>query len=83
MTAIPDIILHDPNNVSQKLVRGRREHKPSVPVMKDTKTSGSGGGGGGGKKPGGHQKSNSVKHKNKNSGYSIAAISIQRKYKNI
>ena len=82
MPDIPAIILHDPNNVSQKLVRGRTEHKPSVPVMKDTKSSGSGGGGGGGggkhPKPGGHQKSNSVKHKKNPAGYSTAAISIQK-----
>ena len=54
MPDTPDIVLHDPNNVSQKLVRGKTtEHKTSG-TMKETKSSGSGGGGGG-SKGGGNQ----------------------------
>ena len=81
MPDIPAIILHDPNNVSQKLVRGRTEPKPSAPVMKETKSSGSGGGGGGGGKPKGHQKSNSVKHKKNPSGYGIDAVLVYSYFK--
>ena len=73
MPEIPDIILHDPNNVSQKLVRGRKtlkiEKEPeykSAFIMKDTKSTGGGGGKGGGNQP---KKSVSVKGKNKAPGY--------------
>ena len=60
MPDTPDIILYDPDNKSQKLVRGRTESTKSVEkVMKETKSSGGGG------KSGGSQlkKSSSVKTK--------------------
>ena len=70
MVETPDIILYDPDNKSQKLVRGRSEKKVEItkhntaPVMKDTKSSGGGG------KSGGSQlkKSSSVKTKKNTSG---------------
>ena len=70
MVETPDIILYDPDNKSQKLVRGRSEKKVEItkhstaPVMKDTKSSGCGG------KSGGSQlkKSSSVKTKKNASG---------------
>ena len=70
MVETPDIILYDPDNKSQKLVRGRSEKKVELtkhsvaPVMKDTKSSGGGG------KSGGSQlkKSSSVKTKKNASG---------------
>ena len=74
MVETPDIILYDPDNKSQKLVRGRSEKKveltrnSTAPVMKDTKSSGSGGGG---KSGGGSnlKKSASVKTKKNAAGY--------------
>ena len=74
MVETPDIILYDPDNKSQKLVRGRSEKKVELaknitaPVMKDTKSSGSGGGG---KSGGGSnlKKSASVKTKKNAAGY--------------
>ena len=70
MVETPDIILYDPDNKSQKLVRGRSEKKVEItkhstaPVMKDTKSTGGGG------KSGGSQlkKSSSVKTKKNASG---------------
>ena len=62
MLATPDIILYDPDNKSQKLVRGRKESIISAEkVMKDAKSSGGGGKSG----TGGSQlkKSSSVKTK--------------------
>ena len=61
MPDTPDIVLHDPNNVSQKLVRGKTERRKSVEnppsktnsrrnslVHSKTMKEGKGGGGGGG-----------------------------------
>ena len=65
MPETPDIILHDPDNVKQKLVRGKSEAKPPPP--KETKGSGAGGGGG---KSGTSQNKKGAAAKNKkNSGY--------------
>ena len=65
---IPDVILHDPNNVKQKLVRGRKksiiEDKPA-PVMTNTKNAGGGGGGG---KGGGNKKANAANTKKNSKG---------------
>ena len=60
MPDTPDIVLHDPNNVSQKLVRGKTERRKSVEnpkpktnarrnslVHSNTMKEGKGGGGGG------------------------------------
>ena len=78
MVETPDIILYDPDNKSQKLVRGRSEKKVEIknstaPVMKDTKSSGSGGGG---KSGGGSnlKKSASVKTKKNAAGYFIYKV---------
>ena len=77
---IPDVILHDPNNVKQKLVRGRKKsiievkspprgRKKSIiedkPVMTNTKNAGGGGGGG---KGGGNKKANAANTKKNSKG---------------
>ena len=77
---IPDVILHDPNNVKQKLVRGRKKsiievkspprgRKKSIIedklVMTNTKNAGGGGGGG---KGGGNKKANAANTKKNSKG---------------
>ena len=79
---IPDVILHDPNNVKQKLVRGRkksiievksppRSRKKSIiedkPAPVMTNTKNPGGGGGGGK-GGGNKKANAANNKKNSKG---------------